>query len=87
MNERTPRARIPKLEAILVVPVELHAGSADEEVPPDFSEGLFNRLKQSGKVSEFYTYPGADHNISGASFNLAMQRSLEFFNKYLKGGE
>lgn len=68
-------------------PVQLHAGLSDEEVPWDFSQGLDNRLKQAGKTVEFYTYPGADHNISGPSFEIAMQRSVDFFNKYLKGGE
>lgn len=65
-------------------PVQLHAGSSDEEVPWQFSKGLKDRLEQAGKIVEFYTYPGADHNISGSSFNTAMQRSLDFFNKYLK---
>ncbi len=64
--------------------VQLDVGLADEEVPWQFSEGLKNRLEQAGKVVEFFTYPGADHNISGFSFNLAMQNSLDFFNKYLK---
>lgn len=64
-------------------PVSLHAGGADEEVPVAFSEGLDNRLKALGKTVEFYTYPGDDHNISNY-FNLAEQRSIDFFNKYLK---
>lgn len=65
-------------------PVQLDVGLADEEVPWQFSEGLKNRLEKAGKVVEIFTYPGADHNISGFSFNLAMQNSLDFFNKYLK---
>lgn len=68
-------------------PVQLHAGLSDEEVPWQFSQGLYNRLKEAGKFVEFYTYQGADHNISGPSFSLAIQRSVDFFNKYLKGGE
>ncbi|MDD5147789.1 MAG: alpha/beta fold hydrolase [Candidatus Daviesbacteria bacterium] len=65
-------------------PLQLHQGLADAEVPFLFSEGLKNDLEKQGKPVEFYTYNGADHNISGPSFNLAMQRSIEFFNKYLK---
>ncbi len=65
-------------------PVELHAGLSDEEVPWQFSQGLAERLKQNRKVVEFYTYPGADHNISSPSFEQAIQRSVDFFNKYLK---
>jgi dipeptidyl aminopeptidase/acylaminoacyl peptidase len=65
-------------------PVQLDAGLADEEVPWQFSQGLDERLKAAGKTVEFYTYPDTDHNISGASFSIAMEHSLDFFNKYLK---
>lgn len=67
----------------ITAPVQLHVGSADEEVPVAFSQGFYDRLKALGKTVEFYTYEGADHNIS-QGFNLAMQRSLDFFNHYLK---
>jgi dipeptidyl aminopeptidase/acylaminoacyl peptidase len=65
-------------------PVQLHHGLSDEEVPVAFSQTLYDKLKQAGKVVELYTYEGADHNISEPSFDLAMKRSVEFFNKYLK---
>lgn len=65
-------------------PVQLHHGLADEEVPFLFSQNLNDALKAVGKTVEFYTYPGADHNISGPFFDLAMQRAVSFFDKYLK---
>lgn len=65
-------------------PVQLHHGLADDSVPPEFSESLKNALEIAGKTVEYYTYPGADHNLSGAAFNLAMSRSVEFFDRYLK---
>jgi dipeptidyl aminopeptidase/acylaminoacyl peptidase len=64
-------------------PLQLHAGEADEEVPASFSATLADKLKKSGKTVELYIYSGADHNIS-QSFALAMQRSIAFFDKYLK---
>lgn len=64
-------------------PIQLDAGGADEEVPIAFSESLYAKLKSLNKTVEFYSYPGSDHNIS-QGFNLAMQRSVEFFDKYLK---
>lgn len=70
--------------AALTAPVQLHTGLSDEEVPWDFSQGLYNRLIKLNKTVDLFTYPGADHNISGSSFTQAMQRSVEFFNKYLK---
>lgn len=68
----------------ITAPIQLHAGSSDEEVPWEFSQELYDRLQKLNKTSEFYTYPNADHNISDPSFSLAMQRSLTFFDKYLK---
>lgn len=65
-------------------PIQLHHGLSDEEVPPQFSETLKKKLEENGKIVELYEYPGADHNISGASFSPAIQRSVEFFDKYLK---
>lgn len=70
----------------ITAPIQLDVGGSDEEVPTAFSHGLFDRLNKLGKTVEIYTYPGSDHNIS-QGFSLAMQRSLDFFKKYLKGGE
>ena len=63
--------------------IQLHQGLADQTVPPVFSEHLKKSLEEAHKNVELYTYPGADHNLSDPAFSLAMQRSLEFFNKYL----
>ena len=41
-------------------------------------------MQKAGKIVEYYDYPGGDHNISSPDFELAMQRSIDFFNKYLK---
>lgn len=65
-------------------PLQLHHGESDEEVPVAFSQGLLQRLQNTGKSVELFTYPGADHNISSPSFELAMERSIAFFDKYLK---
>lgn len=64
-------------------PIQLHHGLSDEEVPLLFSQSLYNDLKKINKTVELYTYEGADHNLS-QGFNLAMQRSVDFFDKYLK---
>lgn len=42
------------------------------------------RVVLAGKKVELYTYPGADHNISGSSFSFAMEKSLKFFDIYFK---
>lgn len=64
-------------------PVQLDVGGADEEVPVTFSQNLYQKLQLANKTAEYYEYPGSDHNIS-QGFDLAMQRSIQFFDKYLK---
>ena len=64
-------------------PIQLHHGTADNSVPIELSRSLNNALKEKGKTVELYEYEGADHNFSGSSFGTSMQRSVDFFNKYL----
>lgn len=66
------------------VAIQIHTGSDDQEVPAEFSKGLFDRLSKINKVVEFYNYEGGDHNISDPNFSIAIKRSLDFFDKYLK---
>jgi dipeptidyl aminopeptidase/acylaminoacyl peptidase len=61
----------------------LHHSTSDEEVPWAFSEMLYEEMQAASRVVEFYSYDGDNHNISG-NFSLAMQRSIEFFDRYLK---
>ena len=55
--------------------------------PPDGKNipRLYQEVLAAGKPVEYYEYPGDDHNLANY-FNLAMQRTIEFFDKYLKGG-
>jgi dipeptidyl aminopeptidase/acylaminoacyl peptidase len=64
-------------------PVQLHHGTADHSVPLEFSEILYRQIQDAGKPVEFYTYEGDDHNISNL-FSLAMTRTIEFYDRYLK---
>ncbi len=65
-------------------PLQLDATPTDEEVPYQFSEMLDQQIKAAGKTVEFYTYPNDDHNLS-AHLTLALQRSVQFFDQYVKG--
>jgi uncharacterized protein len=67
-----------------VPPVQLHHDTGDSEVPFSFSQGLASELKDAGQTVDFYSYPGNDHNLAN-SFDVAMQRSLAWFNRYVKG--
>ena len=64
-------------------PIQLHHGTADHDVPWQFSQMLYDEMQAANRVVEFYTYEGDNHNISNY-FSLAMQRTIEFFDRYLK---
>jgi dipeptidyl aminopeptidase/acylaminoacyl peptidase len=64
-------------------PLQLHHGTADEEVPVEFSIRLAEQARAAGKIADLYLYEGDNHNISN-NFDLAMKRTIEFFDQYLK---
>ena len=64
-------------------PIQIHHGTQDEEVPLLFSERLDEALKLAKKEVEMYTYEGDDHNLA-INLGTALNRSVEFFDKYLK---
>ena len=64
-------------------PIQLHHGTADTDVPLEFSEKLFYQMLDAGQYVELYKYEGDNHNISNY-FSTAMQRTIEFFDRYVK---
>lgn len=64
-------------------PLQLHHDLGDSEVPARFSQELYDEVKQVGKTVELYTYPGDDHNLA-KDLSLAMQRTMAFFDKFVK---
>jgi uncharacterized protein len=67
-------------------PVQLHHGTADTSVPVMFSEKLEKQLKDAGKPVELYIYQGDDHNLAN-NLGVALDRSVAFFDKYVKNGK
>ena len=65
-------------------PIQLHHGTADTSVPVVVSELLYDEIQAAGMPVELYLYEGDDHNISN-NFSTAMQRSIQFFDAYVKG--
>ena len=53
-------------------------------VPLAWSETLAEELQSANMPYEFYIYEGDNHNIS-ANFWTAMQRTITFFDQYVKG--
>jgi fermentation-respiration switch protein FrsA (DUF1100 family) len=65
-------------------PIQLHHATADSSVPVEFSEILSGQIQEVGKPVELYTYENDNHNISN-HFGTAMERSIQFFDTYVKG--
>ena len=64
-------------------PLQLHHGTADTDVPLEFSETLAQQVSDVGKIVELYTYPDDNHNIANY-FGEAMGRTIAFYDRYLK---
>ena len=56
---------------------------ADTDVPVEFSESLYFQMLEADQYVELYKYEGDNHNISNY-FSTAMQRTIEFFDRYVK---
>jgi uncharacterized protein len=65
-------------------PISLHQGLVDVEVKPEWSKELNDALKKEGKTVEYFEYPGQDHNFRNLGWDLISERTLAFYNKYLK---
>jgi len=79
----------PKLYSIdnyfadIVAPLQLHQGTADTLVPFSWSDTFVSKMETQGKKVIYYKYRGNDHNLK-QSWDLVVQRDIEFFWKNLK---
>ncbi|MEO8609375.1 MAG: alpha/beta fold hydrolase [Chloroflexota bacterium] len=86
-----PNTTVPFWQAVsltnnidyLQSPLQLHHAIDDDTVNIGYSRDLAAALETAGKTYEFYEYDSGGHNISSPSFELAMQRTIAFFQKYL----
>ncbi|MEX1052221.1 MAG: alpha/beta fold hydrolase [Patescibacteria group bacterium] len=63
--------------------IQLHHASDDNVVNIRYSSNLNDILDNTSISHEFYEYSSGGHNITGSSFNSAMQRTVDFFKKNL----
>lgn len=64
--------------------IQLHHATNDDVVNIGFSRDFKERLDASGKTAELHEYPTGGHNINGAGFIPAMEKTVLFFKKYLR---
>jgi uncharacterized protein len=67
----------------LKYPLQIHHAKNDDVVNIGYSKDLGDVLKSNNKTYELYEYEGGGHNITSPYFEKAMERTVEFFKKYL----
>jgi uncharacterized protein len=65
--------------AWIQAPIQIHQGIADDAVPFKWSDNLVADLTKLNKDVEYFTYPGADHNLMPNGWLEAVGRSVNFY--------
>ncbi len=61
-------------------PIQIHQGTADQDVPINWSNDLDDNLRELHIDVEYFTYDEADHNLLPDAWSSAVVETLEFFN-------
>lgn len=64
--------------------VQFHHAVNDDVVNVGYSRNAKKLLDAASVQTELYEYPTGGHNITGSSFNQAMQRTADFYKKHLQ---
>jgi dipeptidyl aminopeptidase/acylaminoacyl peptidase len=91
-GRHNPNTNNPELDGVspinylkyISAPISLHQGLVDVEVKPEWSKELNNALKKEGKTVEYFEYEGQDHNFKNLGWDLVSERTIAFYDKYLK---
>ncbi len=63
--------------------IQIHHAVDDTVVSIGYSRDLLTLLDKTSVPHEFFEYESGGHDIEGENFQLAMQRTVDFFKKYL----
>jgi dipeptidyl aminopeptidase/acylaminoacyl peptidase len=67
-----------------IAALSIHHGTGDTIVPYQWSEDLFEAAQEQGTTAELHLYPGAQHTFRLKNWDLAMERTLAFFDQHVK---
>lgn len=82
-NEFWTAISLTKNIKYLSAPLQLNHSTNDPVVNIGYSRDLVKVLKDNSKAYEFYEYEGGGHNITSPYFEQAMEKTVNFFKKYL----
>lgn len=69
---------IDKYWDTIKIPILIHQGTLDQEVPWWWSVELHQELESAGVTATHHTYPGADHNLK-RGWDSVVARDIQFF--------
>ena len=64
--------------------VQVHHAVGDNVVTIEYSRNLMSILDKTNVRHELFEYSDGGHNLTGSAFDLAMKRTVVFFDKSLK---
>lgn len=62
-------------------PIQIHQGTADQEVLPFWTDELVETLKKDNIDVTYFKYPGADHNLQPSGWNDVVLKEIEFYKR------
>jgi len=67
------------------MPVQIHHGTLDDQVPVEWSRQLAGGLAEAGKQVEYFEYPDSNHTFYTTDRLQLIERTLAFFDRYVRG--
>ena len=72
----------------VTAPVQFHYGTADGKIisgtPPEWSQKAYDAFVAAGKQAQIFAYDGEAHSFLADQWWAFMERSAQFFDKYVK---
>jgi len=72
----------------VTAPVQIHYGTADGQIfsgtPPEWSQKAYQGFIDAGKKAELFAYEGEGHSFFADKWFAFMERSAQFFDKYVR---
>jgi len=65
-------------------PIQINQGESDQEVPVWWSEELAASLKKEKISTQYFSYPGADHNMLPSQWTNVVNNNMLFYNTSFK---
>lgn len=64
--------------------IQIHHATGDNVVDINYSRNLMSILDKTTIPHELFEYSNGGHNLTGDSFNLAMERTVDFYRENLR---